>query len=256
MGRPGSRFAVLAGTVLCLALHSSLASLAGAEVAQRDGVRVSVEGKLAPTKLPRSGTTPVSVSVSGHIAATKPGALPKLERIAIALNSHGHIESRGIPVCRLGHIDPSTTSQALLACRSSLVGEGRFSANVKIPEQSPFPSVGKVLAFNGRLRGKPVLFAHIYGTEPVPTSYVLTFGIEPSKGTYGTVLEASLPQVTGEWGYVTGVSLDLQPRYLSASCPAPKGFTEVVFPLMRTDFGFDGGIGLSQTLNRSCKVAG
>jgi hypothetical protein len=243
--------AMVAMAFLITALAPSSAS---AEVAQKRGVRVSVAGKMSPNKLPRSGGAPISVSVAGHITATQPGALPKLERIAIAINSHGRLENRGIPVCRLGHISPSTTSEAQAACRGSLIGEGHFSANVKIPEQSPFPSEGKVLAFNGRLRGQPAIFAHIYGTQPVPTSYVLSFLIEKTQGTYGTVLEASLPGVTGEWGYVTGVSLDLDRGLVSASCPAPAGFPGVVFPLMRTSFGFAGGLTLRSTLTRSCRV--
>jgi hypothetical protein len=238
---------VLVGTLL-------FPGLASAEIAQEDGVRVSVTGKMTPAKLPRSGGAPVAVSVAGHITPTAPGALPKLESIAIALNSHGELNTRGIPRCRLGHINPSTTVEALLACRPALVGEGRFSAKVRIPEQSPFPSEGKVLAFNGKLGGKPAIFAHIYGTAPVPTSYVLPFLIEPTNGTYGTVLQASLPNVTGEWGYVTGVSLNLQPRFASAACPAPAGFPGTVFPLMRTSFGFAGGLELRSTLTRSCKV--
>jgi hypothetical protein len=112
------------------------------------------------------------------------------------------------------------------------------------------------LAFNGKLRGRPALFAHIYGTEPVPTSYVLPFEIaKKTKGTYGTTLTASPPQVTGEWGYVTGVSLDLKRGYARAGCPAPEGFPGASFPLMRTRFSFAGGVALTSTLTRSCKVA-
>jgi hypothetical protein len=254
MGARTSKLSAIASLLVVAALFAVLCSLAGAEVTAKGGVRVSVAGKLSPTTLPRSGTAPVAVSVAGHIVATKPGALPKLEAISIAINSHGQINNRGIPLCRLGHIDPSTTAEALAACRSSLIGEGHFSANVKIPEQSPFPSEGKVLAFNGKLSGKPAIFAHIYGTEPVPTSYVLPFLIQKTHGTYGAVLQASLPKVTGEWGYVTGVSLDLQSRFLSAGCPAPKGFPGAVFPLMRTSFGFGGGLKLQSILDRSCQV--
>jgi hypothetical protein len=155
----------------------------------------------------------------------------------------------------MGKINPSTTNEAMGACRTSLIGEGTFSANVKIPEQSPFPSLGKVLAFNGKLRGKPAIFAHIYGTKPVPTSYVLPFSVSSKpKGSFGTTLSASLPQVTGEWGYVTGISLSLQPKVLSAGCPAPKGSSKALFPLARTTFAFEGGLALSSTLNRTCKV--
>jgi len=241
----------------------SIASLSPAEVSQKDGVRVKVTGTMTPTALPRSGTAPIGVSVAGHISATSKGSLPKLTKIAIAINRHGKLDLKGLPLCRLGHINPSTTNEAIQACRSSLIGEGTFSANVKIPEQSPFPSLGKVLAFNGKLNGKPAIFAHIYGTKPVPTSYVLPFSISKGKGTYGTVLEASLPQVTGEWGYVTGLSLSLDRQftahgkkhsYLAAGCPAPKGSSKALFPLARTTFAFEGGLALSSTLNRTCKV--
>jgi hypothetical protein len=243
----------------------ALSSLARAEVVQKGSIRVTVSGRLAPVKLPREGRAPVSVSFAGKISSTVPGGPPQLKAIAIAINSHGKLLTRGLPRCRLGHISPSTTSEALAACRSSLVGEGRFSADVKLPEQSPFPSAGKIMAFNARYQGRPAILAHIYGTEPVPTSYVLPFAIKTTTGTYGTVLEASLPKLTGEWGYVTGISMALnrtftvhgkEASFLSAGCPAPEGFPGAVFPLAKTTFAFDGDLKLSSVLNRSCKVAG
>jgi hypothetical protein len=258
----GKRGLLLTGALLALLC---LASLAQAEVAQKGGVRVAVSASLAPTQLPRQGTAPIAVSFAGQIRPTTNDGIPQLETITVSLNSHGKLLTDGLPRCRLGHIDPSTTQEAIEACRSSLVGEGRFSADVELPEQSPFPSAGKVLAFNGRYQGKPAIFAHIYGTDPVPTSYVLPFLIANTKGTYGTVLEASLPKVTGEWGFVTGISMALDRNfsshgkkrsYLSAACPAPQGFPGVSFPLAKTTFAFAGGLRLSSVLNRSCKVAG
>jgi|SRR4249919_88376 len=236
---------------------------ASAETKEEHGIRVSVDGKLLPKKLPRHGTAPVSVSVSGHIGSKPSSAPPQLKTLAIAINRHGQLYSRGLPRCRMGLIDPSTTREALAACRPALVGEGRFFASVRLPEQSPFPSNGKVLAFNGRLRGRPAILAHIYGTEPVPTSYVLPFFVKDSRGTFGTVLETSLPSVTGEWGYVTGISMTLdrsfsyrgkRRSFLSAGCPAPAGFGLAVFPLIRTSFGFEGGVQVTSTVNRVCKA--
>jgi hypothetical protein len=261
--RRGHRSAAILS--VSFALLALVASIAQGEVSQKEGVRVSVQGKLAPTSLPRLGTAPVSVSLGGQIGTNNPAGPPQLQTLRVAINREGRLSLRGIPLCRLGHISPSTDSEALAACGSSLVGEGSFSANVKLPEQSPFPSEGKVLAFNGRLRGKPAIFAHIYGTKPVPTSYVLPFLIEPGKGQFGTVLEASLPRVTGEWGFVTGISITLDRRYtyrgkphsfLSAGCPAPKGFPKVSFPLMKTTFGFAGGLSLTNTLVRTCRASG
>ena len=259
MGTP--RGVVVAALVGVAAL---LAPLAAAETKEEHGVRVSVDGRLLPKKLPRHGTAPVSVSVSGRIGS-KASSPPQLEKLSIAINRHGHLSSRGLPRCRLGHIDPSTTREAMAACAPALVGTGTFSADVRLPEQSPFPSDGKVLAFNGKLGGRPAILAHIYGTDPVPTSYVLPFLIKSSGGTFGTILETSLPQVTGEWGYVTGISMTLDRRFtvggkkrsfLSAGCPAPDGFGLATFPLIRTSFGFEGGVRVTSTVNRVCKAAG
>jgi hypothetical protein len=207
----------------------------------------------------------VGIAVDTRITGTAGDSPPQLRRITIAINRNGQLSSAGLPVCRENQIQPSTTAGARAACGSALVGEGHFAANVKLPEQSPFPSSGKVLAFNGRLHGKPAILAHIYGTQPAPTSYVLPFAIRDSHGTYGTVLAASLPQATGEWGYVTGLKMTLRRSfryhgrrhsYLSAGCPAPAGFPGAVFPLARTRFAFAGDLTVTSVLNRSCTATG
>ena len=234
-------------------------------VEQRRGVRVGFDGKLTPHVLPRHGTAPVGILVDARISATGGEDPPQLRRITIAINRNGHFNSAGLPVCRVDQIQPSTTDGALDACRGSLVGEGSFSANVKLPQQSPFPSAGKVLAFNGRVNGKPAILAHIYGTEPAPTSTVLPFLLRKSHGTYGTTLEASLPQATGSWGYVTGLRMNLRRRFsyrghsrsfLSAGCPAPAGFPSAAFPLAKTSFAFAESLTLNAVLSRTCTARG
>jgi len=93
----------------------------------------------------------------------------------------------------------------------------------------------------------------------------LAFLIRGVHGTYGTVLEASLPQATGDWGFVTGLRMNLRRTfdyrgkgrsYLSAGCPAPAGFPSAVFPLARTTFDFAGGPTLISILSRTCKAKG
>jgi hypothetical protein len=239
-----------------IALTAISASLARGEVTQGGGVRVRVEGSLSPKKLPRKGAAPVSVSVAGEIAPLGQGSLPQLKKMRIAINSAGRLDFKGIPHCRIGHINPSTNQEALAACGDSLIGEGNFSANVLLPEQSPFPSEGKLLAFNGTIGRRPAIFAHIYGTKPLPTSYVFAFRMKRAKGTYGTLLEASFPRATGDWGYITGISLKLNRRLVRAGCPAPKGFARVAFPLAKTSFEFDGGLNLGATLTRGCEAMG
>jgi DNA-binding beta-propeller fold protein YncE len=235
----------------------------GTTQVQKGPIRVAVSGGLAPTRLPRDGAAPISITIGGRVSTSDPDDPPQLRKVSFAFNNAGRLDTHGLPRCRLTDIDPSTTRQALEACRGALVGEGQFSAAVRLPEQSPFPSAGKVLAFNGTLKGKPVLFAHIYGDKPVPTSVVLPLTIHQGRGTFGTSFDASLAALTGDWGYVTGIDLRLGRKYsfhgerhsfLSAGCPAPKGFPGALFPLARASFSFVGGKTLTATLTRNCTV--
>ncbi len=253
-----------AAAVLAAALCLS-AGISQAEVAQQGNLRVSFAGKIAPHSLPRVGMAPVSVSLLGEIKTTDGSKPPQLRTISLAINKNGELDYRGLPRCNFHQIQPATTAEARAACSKSLVGNGTFEANVALPEQSPFPSNGRVLAFNGNLHGKPVIYAHIYGTEPLPTSFVLPFRIHQGSGAYGTILVAKLPQVAAEWGFVSGVSLTLRRdftyqgerhSYLSAGCPAPKGFPGATFSFAKASFGFEDGRNLSSKLQRSCGVRG
>jgi hypothetical protein len=237
------------------------ASLAQAEVTQEGTLRVSFGGAVKPHALPREGVAPVSVSLSGNITTADKSDPPQLRTISLAINRNGHLDYEGLPLCHYHQIQPASTSEALAACPRALVGTGNFRANVALPEQSPFPSNGKVLAFNGILHGRHVLFAHIYGTRPLPQSNVLAFQVRRTSGTFGTALIAELPRVAADWGFVSGVRLDLQRRfayrgktrsYLSAGCPAPANFPGTTFSFARASFGFEDGRTLSATLTRSC----
>jgi hypothetical protein len=254
----------LAG-LLALTALLCLGAVARAEVVQKDHLRVSLQGTLSPHSLPRSANAPIRVSVAAQIASTDGKTPPPLREISIAINRYGHLDATGLPVCRLEEIQPATNDDALAVCRRSLVGEGSFSAKVLLTGQAPFPSEGKVYAFNGELNGKPAILAHVYGTQPAPTSFTLAFVISRATGTFGTTLTASLPRVTSDSGYVTGLSLSLGKTfsyrgqkhfYLSASCPAPKGFPGANFPLARTSMSFANGRTLQGTLSRTCRVKG
>lgn len=242
-----------------------LPSLSQAEVAQVGNLRVSFEGRIAPHALPRVGTAPVSVSLAGEIETTDGTKPPQLRTISMAINRNGRLDYEGLPRCSYHQIQPASTAEAKAACGRSLVGTGSFEADVALPDQSPFPSDGTILAFNGNLHGKPVIYAHIYGTEPLPTSFVLPFEIRKASGDYGTKLLAQLPRVAAEWGFVSGVSLTLRRSfahrgkwhsYLAAGCPAPRGFGGASFPFAKASFGFEDGRTLSSTMRRSCGVRG
>jgi hypothetical protein len=259
-----SSWVKIAAAAAVLAMPA-LASTATAEIAQQENLRVSFGGGLAPRELPRRGSAPVAVTLGGDISTTDGMPPPQLRTISLAINRNGRLDYHGLPACHYHQIQPASTNEAIEACSRSVVGEGKFRANVVLPEQSPFPSSGRVIAFNGIIHGRRVVFAHIYGTAPLPQSQVLIFEVGRTGGGFLTTLTAELPRVAAEWGYVSSVSLTLErqfryrgkPRsFVTASCPAPAGFKLASFPLARASFGFEDGRVLTATLERSCKVLG
>jgi hypothetical protein len=251
---------LLAGALLCAL---ALVSVATAETIQKGSLRVAFDGSISPKKLPRHGTAPVAVEVGTQISVPEGKQLPQLTEIEIAINRHGVLDSTGLPVCEMDDIQPATTAKALAACRGALVGDGSFSAEVALSRQAAFPSEGKLYAFNGVYEGKPAILAHVYGDEPVPTSFTLPFVISKRGGTYGTVLTARIP--AAENNAVTGIELRLKRTYsyrgkrrsyASAGCPAAKGFPGATFSFAKVSFSFKGQSLDPPPLRRSCRARG
>jgi hypothetical protein len=258
------RPARLAIVPVLLAALGLLAAGAGAVVSQQGNLRVAVSGKIAPRALPRTGVAPIAVSVAGDISTTDESLPPQLRRLRIEINREGRLDTRGLPVCPYRRIQPATDARALAACRSALVGRGTFDAYIVLKGEPPYPAKGRLLVFNGREGAKPVLFGHIYLSRPFASSFVITFEVSGKPhGRFGTTLTANLAKALGTRRYLTGISLTLSRRYsyrgtrhsyLSAGCPAPKGFGKALFPLARTSFDFAGGKKLVSTLAGSCRV--
>ncbi|MGB7587327.1 MAG: hypothetical protein WBM00_01320 [Solirubrobacterales bacterium] len=238
-------------------------AMADAELVQRGDLRLSFDGRFAPQRLPRNRPAPITVSLSGSVVSTSESRPPQLRRISIALNRYGSFFTRGLPTCEAGRLETTSTQLALSRCGDALIGRGRFDANVDLSTVA-FPVEGKVLAFNGRAAGAPVILLHVYGTKPVAVTEVLPFRIShPHSGTYGTVISARIPKIAADLGYVTHIELTLGRRYmyggrmrsfLSARCAAPAGFPGALFPLARGSFTFAGGKLLTTTLTRGCHV--
>jgi DNA-binding beta-propeller fold protein YncE len=237
------------------------------EITQRDNLRLTVNGRLSPKRLPRDRVAPIGVSVDWDLATTDGTDVPKLRTLRIEINRHGRFDSTGLAVCAFPKIQPATTSRALSGCRPSLLGRGSISAKVGgIEGQEAYETTGRLTVFNGRRGGKPVLYGHIYASKPFAISFIIVFALKKaSKGAYGTALSATLPQTLRNWGNLTGLEMNLNRRYrykrqsrsfVTGSCPAPRGFTQAVFPLARASFGFEGAPGMDSTLSGTCKVRG
>jgi hypothetical protein len=253
----------LGALAIAIAVFALGASLAQAELTARGDLFVKFSGGLAPDALPRHSRAPISVTVAGTVRTLSGERPPALRQIVIALNRGGRLDAEGLPVCRQREIEPSSTTEAMRVCGPALVGDGHYDADVAFPEQSAFPSHGRILAFNAIVEGKRAILAQVYGANPVPITRIIVFRIRESSGTYGTVLTGSLPASLNRYGYLKQISLSLhrnysyrgQPRsYLSATCAAPAGFPGASFPFAHASMTFADGRTLSSTLVRSCRV--
>src|SRR3954452_2523224 len=148
-----------------------------AAVVQKGRLQVMVSAQLKPYKLPRRGTAPIAVFLAAHVGSTDGSTPPQLLSMDVKLNRHGRLDAAGLPACRLKQIQPSSNDQALARCGRALVGSGHFWASIVLPEQRTYHTTGRLLAFNGRRAGRPVLFAHIFTSVPFLSSFVVTFHI-------------------------------------------------------------------------------
>jgi hypothetical protein len=240
------------------------ASLAHAAVVQEGNVRISVLSQILPYKLPRHGTAPIAVFVSGHLSEPHGGIPPQLQKMTVEVNKHGLLQSKGLSTCPLRKLQPASTERALASCGDALIGSGQFWAHIVLPDQGAYPTHGRLLIFNGSQKGKPVIFTHIFTANPFFSSFVIPFSIQKkNNGAYGTKLTASLPQALGDWGYVDRIKLTLKRKYtwkgkqlsyFNAGCPAPEGSKRTVFPLALASFAFADGSDLSAKVEKACAV--
>jgi hypothetical protein len=255
----------LAGALLLVVALLALGASAQAEQDQSGNLLASFHGGIAPLKLPRSELAPVTVQMGGKIKTTDKAAPPKLEQIILEINSNGEIQTKGLPQCALAKLNSVSAATAKRSCAGALIGHGNVTSRVSLPGQGAFASNGSLLAFSGTYKGHPAVFAQVESGPPLPLTYVIVFEVQKAHGTFGTKLIGTLPEIASEYGYISAFDLSLgatytyrgqKLSYASASCPAPKGFTQAVFPFAKASYVFADGRTLSSKLVRSCKVRG
>ncbi len=182
-----------------------MARSTGAETVRQGSLQVSFGGSVSPASLPRAGTTPVAVTIRGHVRALAGGPPPSLRRIAIEVNRVGVLDRVGLAI-----------------------------------------------------------LAHLFTSRPAPLTFVLAFALGRAHGTFGTRLVATVPARTRATAHITSFALRLgrfftvageRRSFLSAGCPAPAGFPNATFPLVRASYGFVGEKTVADTLVRTCRAA-
>jgi hypothetical protein len=250
---------VIAVLLLLVAVGSEVAR---GERVQSGNLIVSLDGDLAPLKLPRDRLAPVSVRLHGALHTADGSVLPRVTRIELALPKQGVLSRRGLPRCPRRRLLNVTFAQARAGCGGAQVGHGELRADVVLPNQRPFRIDADLLAFNGRVAGGPGLLLYAFAAKP-PTVAVLPLAIRHRAGRLGTTLVANLPATLGPWPHLAGFDLTLSRRYryggrrrsyLSASCPISRPFTAGFFSLAQARFTLVDGRQVGTAIARGCRA--
>jgi hypothetical protein len=251
------RRVILVCLVAVLATGACIAG-AAADTARIGDLIVTVDGTIKPSKLPRQGEAPIRLEVSGTIKTADDTHPPALRTLLLSFDRHGRLNTTGLPTCTVGKLRDTLTAQAEKVCGDALVGRGRVSADIALPEQAPFGANGPLLIFNGAPQGgKQVLIFHVHAFVPAPTTFVTTAVISRSAGTYGTKALVQIPSIVSGQGSLTAFTATLGKSWtyqgrkeslLLAGCPAGSLHA-------RGEFTFADGSKLSGKVLEPCTPA-
>jgi hypothetical protein len=256
------KWGVLALTVF---LSLALTGVAVSGVVTEGNIRIAFHGNIAPVKLPRKGMAPVGVQMGAKIKTLDGQPPPRLKEIILDINKNGVIDSKGLPTCSLSKLHNASASRAKRVCGDAEIGHGNVTSRIKLRDQGEFATNGPLLAFNGRYKGKPAIFAHVTSKGTLSITYVIIFVVKKSHGTYGTSLVAKVPAIASGSGYISAFDLSLKRSYragsekrsyVSASCPLPPDVPIAGFKFARSTYIFEDGTKVSDVLERNCKARG
>jgi hypothetical protein len=190
----------------------------------------------------------VAVHLAGRVFTSDRAPLPRVNWIRLELAWRGVLDTHGLAVCPRARLRGTDSGQAIETCGAAQVGRGRLFARIFVPNQPAFDIRARLVAFNGRTRsGRHAVLVHAYSKHP-PVSFVIPFSVHHRSGSFSTVLVALIRRSAGPWPHVANFQIVVsrnfnvhgrQRSYLSASCPAPKGFT-AGFSIARATYSFQG----------------
>jgi hypothetical protein len=203
------------------------------------------DGGILPTKLPRHGTAPITARLFGEVETRDGSHPPALRSADIEIDKTIEVDAVGLPTCRFGQLQATSSVDARRVCKDAVVGSGTAKVEVSFPEQAPIVSTGPVTIFNGGVHGKTTdVFVHAYVNVPAPTAVVTKATVTRiHRGPYGLEIKAKIPRIAGGAGSATRFDLSIGREYIYKG--QKKSFLEAGCPtgrwLARGQAGFDDG---------------
>jgi hypothetical protein len=203
---------------------------------KKGNLEATLGGGISPSALPKKEKAGVNLSLEGKLATIDKTHLPPLKTVSLNFDKQGELFTKGLETCKTGQLESTLTAQAKSVCRKAIVGTGKVSADIALPEQQPFPAHGPLVIFNGAPKGgKQVLILHVHAHVPAPTTFVVPVIISKKGGKYGTNAFIKVPTIVSGNGSVTDFKAKIGKKWtykgkkvnlLNASCKTGTLFVE------------------------------
>ncbi len=163
--------------------------------ASAPGLSATLTSTVLPTRLPQTGSAPVTFAATGTLTATD-GSLHPVRAIELRLDRQLGVTATGLPTCTPGALSGLAVQQARQRCRKALVGSGTATQEFLFalePGEAPLYSHPTVLFFNATAKGAtPQLLTYFYfppgppgaGFSPGPSTVVSRAAITKTSGSY------------------------------------------------------------------------
>lgn len=174
--------------------------------------------EITPRKLSPTHPTHVRMSLSGSYQTSDGSHLPALRELKLEGDRHLRLDLKGEPVCRGAHYDYRGALEDF--CGDAVIGHGELTVEVVFPEEPPMTVTGELSLYNfGRLGRERRLLANASFPAPVTGEIPVSITIRRiDKGRYGWRATASVPKIAGGAGSITGYSVRIGKRFLTATC--------------------------------------
>ena len=230
--RSGRRTAIIGALAALVALVLAASAIGAGEgpvTVKVGNLELTANGGFSPKALSKTKQTPIELTAEGSVKEADGSHPPAAREIIIEGDKNAEVHVKGIPTCKSGQLQATTTSAALAACKSALIGEGQTTAQVAFAEQKPISVPSKLLLFNGGEKGgKITWYVHAYFSNPISGAIVSTVTIQKKKnGRFGTYSVTKIPQITGGSGSITSFNLKIKKSVggvnpISAKCTDGK----------------------------------
>jgi hypothetical protein len=246
--------------VAAAALAVTAVASAAKTTVKAGNIEVEIGGGISPKALPKKGAgAPLTLTLEGKMKTTDGTHLAPVDTISLDFDKAGKIQAKGYPTCKVSKLESTLTAQAKKVCGDALVGTGKVTADIALPEQAPFGASGPLLVFNGPPHGStPSLILHVYAKVPAGTTFVVPVKLKKEGGKYGTNAFIKVPSIVNGQGSVTSFKAKIGKKYrskgkklslLTANCKTGALF-------VRGDLKFKAGLDLKGTFSEKCTPKG